>query len=303
MDSTLFQSPQNLNGSLLNLMNSHPYEHSSNHTATFAPSFSNFTELPEWVAQQMTANSLSSYAHNSNSATPSPAFSSGDEGSPSDLDSPTLPTVNYPIMFGDHFVPAQFVAPSIDFSYLPHMSQMHAVHHAQQQPAPPALMVPQPMKLKSPKVERMEQFPLDQVSDFKHVIYNLLVEYHNNPETASVAFVQPLTLEENGQIRYGFMFNQKQNPEKKLPELYAYHIRKAKLELEDPNSIFIQDLYKFYLRASLELLSKYFEKRGKYMFLYEDLPLFRIGNTLEEAEERIRNMRTRARMMKRKRMN
>jgi len=49
------------------------------------------------------------------------------------------------------------------------------------------------------------------------------------------------------------------------------------------------------LRASVELLSKYFEKRDKYTYLYEDVPLFLPNGTLEQAEERIRNMKTRAR--------
>ncbi len=74
----------------------------------------------------------------------------------------------------------------------------------------------------------------------------------------------------------------------------------ASLEKEDQESIFIQDLYKFYLRASVELLSKYFEKRDKYTYLYEDIALFIAGNSLEEAEERIRNMKTRARKMKKR---
>jgi len=140
----------------------------------------------------------------------------------------------------------------------------------------------------------MDAFPIEKTVDFKHVIYNLLVENNNNPNKSN--FVQPcIAMEENGFIRDGFCFNEAENPEKKLPELYALHIRKARLEEEDINSVFVHDLYKFYLRASVELLSKYFEKRDKYTYLYEDVPLFLQNGTLEEAEERIRNMKTRAR--------
>lgn len=90
-----------------------------------------------------------------------------------------------------------------------------------------------------------------------------------------------------------------EHPDKKLPELYAYHIRKARLDLEDQSSIFIQDLYKFYLRACLELLGKYFQKIDKYTFLYDDdTPLFVPGTSLKQAEERMRKMRTRARKRK-----
>jgi len=139
----------------------------------------------------------------------------------------------------------------------------------------------------------MAMFPPEKVNDFKHVIYNLLVENFNNAQKFN--FVQPCTIEENGVVRTGFCFNESENPEKKLPELYAQHIRKARLEQEDISSVFVHDLYKFYLRASVELLSKYFEKRDKYTYLYEDTPLFVPGGNLDQAEERIRNMKTRAR--------
>jgi len=139
----------------------------------------------------------------------------------------------------------------------------------------------------------MASFPPESLQDFKHVLYNLLVENHNNPSAST--FVQPCTMEEEGVIRQGFRFNSRQNPEKKLPELYAQHIRKARLDCEDHSSVFIQDLYKYYLRACVELLSKYFEKRDKYTYLYDDIPLFMIGETLDQAEERIKTMRTRSR--------
>lgn len=163
-------------------------------------------------------------------------------------------------------------------------------------PAPPDHgidQVPNQMMNYPGRGQLMQAFPIEKVNDFKHVIYNLLVENHNNPHKSN--FVQPCTLEENGVVRHGFCFNEAENPEKKLPELYAQHIRKARLDQEDISSVFVHDLYKFYLRASVELLSKYFEKRDKYTYLYEDVPLFLPNGTLEQAEERIRNMKTRAR--------
>jgi hypothetical protein len=140
-------------------------------------------------------------------------------------------------------------------------------------------------------------FPPESLQDFKHVLYNLLAEHHNHPSAST--FLQPCTMEEDGVIRHGFRFNSRQNPEKKLPELYAQHIRKARLDCEDQSSVFIQDLYKYYLRACVELLSKYFEKRDKYTYLYDDIPLFVPGETLEQAEERIKTMKTRARKKRR----
>lgn len=143
------------------------------------------------------------------------------------------------------------------------------------------------------------RFSSELVSDLKHVVYNLLVDNYNNPEVNT--FVHPITAKMNGVVRHGFAFNERDNPDKKLAELYAQHIRRGKLEDEDYNNVFIQDLYKFYLRACVELLAKYFEKtsRDKYTFLYDDdTPLFVAGGSLEEAEERIKHMKTRARKRK-----
>jgi len=143
----------------------------------------------------------------------------------------------------------------------------------------------------------MELFPSEKLHDFKHVLYNLLCDNFNDPEHNT--FVQRYSIVENGVVRDGFCFNENEKPEKKLPELYARHIRKARLDLENQSSVFIQDLYKFYLRSCIELLSKYFEKRDKWTYLYEDVILFSSASNLEEAEKRIKSMKTRSRKKKR----
>jgi len=140
---------------------------------------------------------------------------------------------------------------------------------------------------------KMESFAPESLNDFKHVIYNLLVENHNDPRNSN--FVQPCSIKENVGARMGFRFNARQNPEKRIPELYAQHVRKARLDWQDQNSVFIQDLYKYYLRACVELLSKYFEKKDKYTYLYDDHPLFVPGESLDDAEHRLKSMKTRAR--------
>lgn len=121
----------------------------------------------------------------------------------------------------------------------------------------------------------------------------MLVENYNDPTKQT--FVLPVRFVEKGVLRTGFRFNTAENPEKKIPELYAMHIRKSQLEKEDSASVFVQDLYKFYYRASMELLSKYFEKRDKFTFLDEDVPLFVPEGSLEEAETRLKQIKTRAR--------
>lgn len=149
--------------------------------------------------------------------------------------------------------------------------------------------------------DRMEKFPPDRVTDFKHVIYNLCVDAHNskNPKNS---LVFPCTVELGGKTRDGFQFNEEMDPDKRIPELYGYHIHNSRLELENQESPFIQDLYKFYLRAGVELLGKYFEKLGKHVFLYDqESPLFVPGGSLQDAEVRIKKMRTRARKRERER--
>jgi len=155
-------------------------------------------------------------------------------------------------------------------------------------------VIPPPPPMKR---TQMECFPSDRVADFKHLIYNLLVENFNNPKNAT--FVQPFSMELDGVLRQGFKFTESENPDKRLPELYAQHIRKANLQHENQNSIFIQDLYKYYLRSCVELLSKYFQKVDKYTFLYDDIPLFIAGGNLDDAEDRISKMGTIQRRHKR----
>jgi len=173
------------------------------------------------------------------------------------------------------------------------ISDCHSIKHEQEIKSELNSVPPPP-----PKSKGMSKFVSESVVDFKHVIYNLLVDNYNSP--CENNFVQPISLEVlPGVFKQGFKFNEKGNPEKRLPELYAQHIRKADLKLENQNSVFIQDLYKFYLRACLELLSKYFVKYEKYTFLYDDIVLFIAGGPIEEAEKRISKMGTIQRRHKR----
>lgn len=147
---------------------------------------------------------------------------------------------------------------------------------------------------------KMVPFPSERVDNFKHVIYNLLVEHYNGSNAKCL--VSPCTVHVNGEPRCGFQFNKSADPNKSIPELYAVHARNARLDLANQDSIFIQDCYKFYLRSALELLGKYFIKStvnpatAKYTFLYDkDVPLFIPGGSLQEADERIGAMKTRSR--------
>lgn len=143
----------------------------------------------------------------------------------------------------------------------------------------------------------MEKFPPYQIVDFKHVIYNLLVDQHNNPDVPS--FIVPIRIEgTDGTVRTGFRFETNQDPEKNLAKLYAKFVRKVDLERENLHSIVAQDLCKYYFRSTLELLAKYFEKKDKLTFLDQDVPLFIAGGSLDEADLRLRNIKVRSRKRK-----
>eukprot|EP01114_Cavostelium_apophysatum_P007731 TRINITY_DN19903_c0_g1_i1.p1 TRINITY_DN19903_c0_g1~~TRINITY_DN19903_c0_g1_i1.p1 ORF type:complete len:334 (-),score=62.01 TRINITY_DN19903_c0_g1_i1:111-1112(-) len=150
----------------------------------------------------------------------------------------------------------------------------------------------------------MNVFPTERAGDFKRVVYNLLVDTYNNPDKEQ-HFVRLVQIKEGGIIRNGFAFNEDMKPDERLPEMYSMHVRKANLAEQDKTSVFTQDLYKYYLRAAMELLSKYFEKRPHFTFLYvdEDLPLFIPGESLESAEQRISQLGTKQRHQRKRDRN
>jgi len=56
-----------------------------------------------------------------------------------------------------------------------------------------------------------------------------------------------------------------------------------------------QDLYKYYLRAALDLLAKYFIKHDRFTFFYDGIPLFVPNGSLDEALARIKSISARSR--------
>jgi hypothetical protein len=138
---------------------------------------------------------------------------------------------------------------------------------------------------------QMDKFDEDSITNFKQVLYNILVEQHNHPQNDPL--IQQFQIsDKHGNLKYGMAFNTNLFPEKALAELYSTHARRADLTKEDPSCIFIQDIYKFYYRACEQLLAKYFEKTEKYKWIYSsDLPLFVEGSTLEEADQRIKRIK------------
>eukprot|EP01119_Soliformovum_irregulare_P001544 TRINITY_DN11240_c0_g1_i1.p1 TRINITY_DN11240_c0_g1~~TRINITY_DN11240_c0_g1_i1.p1 ORF type:complete len:251 (-),score=44.76 TRINITY_DN11240_c0_g1_i1:39-791(-) len=145
-----------------------------------------------------------------------------------------------------------------------------------------------PIEVQAVSTAKMQSFEAKELTDFKHVIYNILVDGYNNGWDPNTSLITELELTVQDQSRKGFQFNHRLDPDKRMPELYAEHVKMARLDLEDSKSIFIQDIYKYYLRACVELLGKYFQKIDKYRYLYNgDVPLFIAGGSLGEAEERM----------------
>jgi len=146
---------------------------------------------------------------------------------------------------------------------------------------------------------RMKSFSQAQVSDWKHVLYNLLVESHNS-EDGTATLVSPVEVMHCGQRRQGFSFNPNMQPRKRIAELYAHHVRKETLSEQDPKSNFTEDLYKYYLRCAYQLMCKYFMKVGPFTYVYEEVPLFIAGESLADAEDRLRNIDTKHRRKKKR---
>lgn len=141
----------------------------------------------------------------------------------------------------------------------------------------------------------MEKIP---VTHWKHVIYNLLVENHNDPKNHHFCTPFHVKLAEKDnkfEGREGFRFDIKQNPPRKLAELWAFYEKGQKLEDTTLTPIFKDDLYKYYLRAALDLLAKYFIKLDKFTFLYDGTPLFIPNGRADEAIARLKTISSRNR--------
>lgn len=139
---------------------------------------------------------------------------------------------------------------------------------------------------KKTKGNRMEPFPDHRVVHWKYVLYNLLVENYNSDDKNTLAV--PCEVSKNGKSLQGFTLNQALDPKKRLAELYSLYVRKEDITTEDYSSPFVQDLYKYYLRCALQLMTKFFVKAGPWTYLYDDVTLFIPDEDLNSAEMRLR---------------
>lgn len=72
------------------------------------------------------------------------------------------------------------------------------------------------------KSNAMELFEEKDSLTWKHILYNLLVEHHNNPTDESL--LKPVRIEFNGKMREGFRVRQHKDSENRLTELYANYV-------------------------------------------------------------------------------
>eukprot|EP01119_Soliformovum_irregulare_P025787 TRINITY_DN963_c0_g1_i1.p1 TRINITY_DN963_c0_g1~~TRINITY_DN963_c0_g1_i1.p1 ORF type:complete len:307 (+),score=43.31 TRINITY_DN963_c0_g1_i1:104-922(+) len=157
-----------------------------------------------------------------------------------------------------------------------------------------------PAKLYRPdNRNEMQSFPTTCVMDWKHVLYNLLVENHNSPDGNTI--LVPCQVESNGELKSGFYINADHDPKKRLAEIYALHIRKDDLVKMDVDSSLRDDLYRYYLRCALQLMTKYFQKAGPWTYLFDGTPLFVPNETIHDAASRLKTLETRQRRRKKNR--
>eukprot|EP01119_Soliformovum_irregulare_P006096 TRINITY_DN17863_c0_g1_i1.p1 TRINITY_DN17863_c0_g1~~TRINITY_DN17863_c0_g1_i1.p1 ORF type:complete len:257 (+),score=10.08 TRINITY_DN17863_c0_g1_i1:49-771(+) len=144
---------------------------------------------------------------------------------------------------------------------------------------------------------QMQPFVASKTTDWKHVLYNLLVENHNALHPKDTLLL-PIEVLVNGKWRPGFRINPELQPKIAFADLYAIHIRKEPIDELSKDCPFVQDLYKFYWRSSHQLTSKYFKKVGAWMFVYEGRHLFIPGEKLDVAKARIKEIETKQRRKK-----
>jgi hypothetical protein len=146
---------------------------------------------------------------------------------------------------------------------------------------------------------KMDPFPPTDKTDWKHVLYNLLVENYNSDDKNTLLL--PTTIIVDGKMRDGFTINEGLSPKIVLAELYAFHVRKESLQALDAKSSVGKDLYRFYLRSAYQLMSKYFTKVGKWTYIYDEVPLFVPGEDLAAARDRVKMLDTKQRRKLKKR--
>eukprot|EP01119_Soliformovum_irregulare_P021353 TRINITY_DN7088_c0_g1_i1.p1 TRINITY_DN7088_c0_g1~~TRINITY_DN7088_c0_g1_i1.p1 ORF type:complete len:264 (+),score=49.25 TRINITY_DN7088_c0_g1_i1:285-1076(+) len=148
-----------------------------------------------------------------------------------------------------------------------------------------------------PNAPLMQSFPESEIYDWKHVLYNLLVDHHNRTDK-SKCLIAPCDVLHRGKTRMGFSVNPSADPKKRFAELFARYIRNASLDRKDIPSPFGEDLYKYYYRSASQLMAKYFTKVGANTYLYDDVPLFYSGETLDKAKLRLKLVKTKERRRK-----
>eukprot|EP01119_Soliformovum_irregulare_P006783 TRINITY_DN19208_c0_g1_i1.p1 TRINITY_DN19208_c0_g1~~TRINITY_DN19208_c0_g1_i1.p1 ORF type:complete len:199 (+),score=41.62 TRINITY_DN19208_c0_g1_i1:97-693(+) len=154
------------------------------------------------------------------------------------------------------------------------------------------LLESQEMQAVASNPPQMEAFSLDQVTDWKRVVYNQLVHSVNGERSCLI----PIKTFIEGQEREGFEVATGWVRKKCLAELYATFARPGEsvpLAELDQSVVVVKDLYSHYYRLAEQMMAKYFIKHGN-MYLYVDHPLFVSGESLQEGIVRLRSVETKS---------
>eukprot|EP01119_Soliformovum_irregulare_P008213 TRINITY_DN2130_c0_g1_i1.p1 TRINITY_DN2130_c0_g1~~TRINITY_DN2130_c0_g1_i1.p1 ORF type:complete len:263 (+),score=22.99 TRINITY_DN2130_c0_g1_i1:66-854(+) len=140
-----------------------------------------------------------------------------------------------------------------------------------------------------PEHKTMQKFLPSETADWKHVLYNLLVENHNQVDKNTLLI--PCQAMFKGKLCHGFHINSAIDSKKLLAELYAFHLKGIRLTETNVE----EGIYKKYLRSALQLISKYFSNAGPGTYVYGKVPLFVPNEAIQDAAVRLRSLDTRQR--------
>eukprot|EP01119_Soliformovum_irregulare_P016286 TRINITY_DN4693_c0_g1_i1.p1 TRINITY_DN4693_c0_g1~~TRINITY_DN4693_c0_g1_i1.p1 ORF type:complete len:182 (-),score=10.18 TRINITY_DN4693_c0_g1_i1:163-663(-) len=143
----------------------------------------------------------------------------------------------------------------------------------------------------------MEPFPASEVTDWKHVLYNQMVQSFNYPELQTL--VHPCHVLHQNKYELGFVINDQNNPKKRLAELFAIHNKGICLQEMGLSPGYLDDLVNYYYKCVAQIMAKYYTRIGPYTYIYDRTPLFIAGEDLDQARERLAALASKQRGSKR----
>eukprot|EP01119_Soliformovum_irregulare_P007245 TRINITY_DN19648_c0_g1_i1.p1 TRINITY_DN19648_c0_g1~~TRINITY_DN19648_c0_g1_i1.p1 ORF type:complete len:183 (+),score=32.23 TRINITY_DN19648_c0_g1_i1:155-703(+) len=144
----------------------------------------------------------------------------------------------------------------------------------------------------------MEMFAEWELTDWKHVMYNQMVLSYNYPERQTL--IHPCDISHQGNYHLGFVINCDIDYKMELAELFAIYNKQRSLKHSNLKPNYREDLTNYYYKCVTQLMSKYFTRIGQGTYIYEEMPLFVAGESIQDARVRLATLGTKQRCSKRK---